>query len=184
MTYSELEVLCSAISYTLNQRPIGVRSAGDQENELQYFCPNQLLLGRSDGEGQNPAFEYCDDLPKRAAYVQAVHSSWWTCWHKLVFPLLIPCTKWREIKKNIRVDDICLLNYPNMKQDKYRLCKILEVFPDKKGLVRTARVHYRKGDARDVPKQYQLGRQVSELVPIQRLCMLFSPKPDPTNSTL
>ena len=184
MTYSELEVLCSAISYTLNQRPIGVRSAGDQENELQYFCPNQLLLGRSDGEGQNPAFEYCEDLPKRAAYVQAVHSSWWTCWHKLVFPLLIPCTKWREIKKNIRVDDICLLNYPNMKQDKYRLCKILEVFPDKKGLVRTARVQYRKEDARDVPKQYQLGRQVSELVSIQRLCMLFSPKPDPTNSTV
>ena len=150
---------------------------------VAIFCPNQLLLGRCDGEGQNLAFQFCDDLSKRAAYVQALHSSWWSCWQRLVFPLLVPCISWQDIKKNLSVGDICLLNYPNKKQDKYRLCKVLEIIPEKKGLVHTAKVQYRRGDARDVPRQYQLGRQVSEGVSVQRLCMLFSPDGETTNDS-
>ena len=174
MTYSELELLCSAVSYTLNQRPIGVKNAGDAENELQYISPSQLLLGRCDSDGQNPAFIISSDLPERAAYVKSVYSAWWSAWNRMVFPLLVPCRKWQDAKKNLAVGDICLLNFPNMKHDCYKLCRVLEVVFDGKGRVRTARVQYRRGDQRDKPEEYQEGRQFQEWVPVQRLCLLFS----------
>ena len=79
-----------------------------------------------------------------------------------------------KIKENIAVGDICLLNYHNMQKDKYKLCKVTKVFPDEKMLVRSATVQYRKSDKRDKVNEYQKGRLVSECVPIQGLCLLFS----------
>ena len=92
----------------------------------------------------------------------------------LVFPLLVPCRKWQDVKKNLSVGDICLMNFPNMKHDCYKLCRVLEVVFDGKGHVRTARVQYRRSDQRDKPEEYQEGRQFQEWVPVQRLCLLFS----------
>ena len=174
MTYSDLALLCSAVSYTLNQRPIGVKNAGDAENELQYISPSQLLLGRCDSDSQNPAYIDSSDLPERAAYVKSVYSAWWSAWNRMVFPLLVPCRKWQDVKKNLSVGDICLMNFPNMKHDCYKLCRVLEVVFDGKGHVRTARVQYRRSDQRDKPEEYQEGRQFQEWVPVQRLCLLFS----------
>ena len=92
----------------------------------------------------------------------------------LVFPLLVPCRKWQDVKKNLSVGDICLMNFPNMKHDCYKLCRVLEVVFDGKGHVRTARVQYRRSDQRDKPEEYQEGRQFQEWVPVQRLGLLFS----------
>ena len=66
------------------------------------------------------------------------------------------------------------MNFPNMKHDCYKLCRVLEVVFDGKGHVRTARVQYRRSDQRDKPEEYQEGRQFQEWVPVQRLCLLFS----------
>ena len=83
--------------------------------------------------------------------------------------------------------------YPSSINDDYRLAKIIETFPDEKGLVRTVRVAYRKRDKREKLLPYKAKPLTEELVAVQRLSVLlpvseqtsspsFSPGPAPATT--
>ena len=46
------------------------------------------------------------------------------------------------------------MHYPSSIKDEYRLAKVIEVFPDIKGRVRTVRIAYRKRDKREKSLPY------------------------------
>ena len=63
--------------------------------------------------------------------------------------------------------------YPSSIKDVYRLARVVETFPDQKGLVRTVRVSYRKRDKRDTSLTYKSKPLTEEIVAVQRLSVLL-----------
>ena len=66
-----------------------------------------------------------------------------------MLPTLVPCRRWKHIRKNLKVDDEVLMKYEGNMQDDYRLARVIEVYPDQKNLVRTVKVGFRKRDERE-----------------------------------
>ena len=177
LSYSELVTLLAQISHSINCRPLSLaRTSGDsqQEDEFIPITPNHLLLGRSGDDA--PALQFDDSCSTtvRMAYVSQVHDAWWRLWVKQVLPTLIPIRKWKKIRRNISVGDLCLMHYSGNLKDDYRLVKVVETYPDKKKLVRTVKIAYRKRDRREDASDYRKKPLVEEKVAVQRLSVLLS----------
>ena len=179
LSYSELVTLLAQISHSINCRPLGIdRVSGDSQQE-EFFVPvtpNHLLLGHS-GEDA-PALDYEDNSPvtARMAYVTQVYEAWWRLWVKQVLPTLIPARKWKKISRNVAVGDVCFMYYEgNIKED-YRMVKVVKIHPDKKNLVRTVTIAYRRRDKREPAGVYWKKPLVEEKVSVQRLSILVSAK--------
>ena len=172
LTYSELITLLAQVSYTINCRPIGVSSGNDLNEEIQPITPNMLLIGRSNLDVKAPEYDVDTALPKRTAYVKNLHDKWWKSWIKQVFPNLVPCKKWRSEVRNLQVDDICLLYYPGVMANRYKLARVVDTFPDKAGKVRTVRIAYKKRDKREKPNEIFKGTLVKEKIGVQRLIVI------------
>ena len=176
LKYSELVTLLAKISHSVNSRPLGLSATSNNSQQEDFFSPitpNQLLLGKSDDDA--PPLEYADDdkLTARMAYVSSVYDAWWRAWYSQVLPTLVPCNKWRSEVRNIEVGDIVFMFYPSSIKDEYRLARVVETFPDQKGLVRTVRVSYRRRDKREGSLPYKSKPLVEEIVAVQRLSVLL-----------
>ena len=185
LKYSELVTLLAKISHNINSRPLGLGSTSQdstQEDYLSPVTPNQLLLGRTGDEAPPLDYDETDSYTARLAYVSAVYGAWWDAWYKQVLPSLIPFRKWRSEARNIQVGDIVYMYYPNSIRDDYRLARVMETFPDTKGLVRTVRVGYRRRDKREKPEVYKAKSLTEEIVAVQRLSVLL-PVSEQTDST-
>ena len=68
--------------------------------------------------------------------------------------------------------DIVMMKYSGNISDDYRLARVLEVYPDSKGLVRTVKVGFRRRDKREKSEEYWKKPLVEEIVAIQRLALL------------
>ena len=184
LSYSELVTLLARISYSINSRPLTLRnesSNSQQEDNMLPITPNQLLLGRSSIEVPDLEYDESNKFSARLSYVQQVHQSWWERWIQDVLPTLVPCKRWKEIKKNLKVDDIVLMKYDGNMKDDYRLAKVTEVFKDEKGLVRKVRVSFRRRDKRESRDVYWKKPLSNEIVAVQRLSLLQAagePTPD------
>ena len=117
-------------------------------------------------------FNQDDRYTARQAYVQELYQTWWKRLIKEVLPSLVPCKRWRHVKKNLKRGDVVMMSYQNQMKDDYRIAKVLEVFPDDKGLVRTVRVVYRRRDRREPKMVYWKKPLVQEVVAVQRLAVL------------
>ena len=95
---------------------------------------------------------------------------------KQVLPTLIPIRKWKKISRNIAVGDVCFLYYPGNLRDDYRLVKVVKTHPDKKGIVRTVTIAYRKRDKREKAHVYWKKPLTEEQVAVQRLSVFLSAK--------
>ena len=182
--YSELVTLLARISFSINSRPLSLKSVStnsQQEDDLMPITPNHLLLGRASTHVPNLDYDDNTKFSARMSYVQQVYDVWWQKWIQNVLPTLVPCKRWKEVKKNVKVDDIVMMKYPGNMRDDYRLARVSETFPDEKGLVRTVKVSYRKRDKREPHDVYWKKAPISEIVPIQRLAIIqASGEPAPT----
>jgi hypothetical protein len=86
---------------------------------------------------------------------------------------LVPCKKWKKECRNLEVGDVVFMFYPASIKDDYRLARVVETFPDDKGLVRTVRVCYRRRDKREKIGEYKSKPLTEELVGVQRLSVLI-----------
>ena len=78
-----------------------------------------------------------------------------------------------------------MMHYDGNLNDDYRLARVVDVFKDKRGLVRTVRVNFRKKDKREPVETYWKKPLSEEIVAIQRLSLLqASEEPEPTGSDL
>ena len=177
LAFSELVTLLAKIAHSINCRPLGVdRVSGDSQQEDFFIpiTPNHLLLGHSGDD--SPPLDYVENSPvtARLAYVTEVFEAWWRSWVKQVLPSLVPLRKWRKISRNISVGDVCLMTYVGNLKDDYRMVRVTKVHPDKKGLVRTVTVAYRKRDSREGSDVYWKKPLTEEIVHVQRLSVLVS----------
>ena len=175
LVYAELVTLLARISYSINSRPLTIKNISpnsQQEDLLMPLTPNHLLLGRATVEV--PDFEYDESnrFSARLSYVQQVFKCWWEKWIQDVLPTLVPCKRWKDIKKNLKVGDVVMMKYEGNINNDYRLARVKETFPDHKGLVRTVKVSYRRRDKREPADKYWKKLPVEEIVSIQRLALL------------
>ena len=184
LAYDELVTLLARVSYSINQRPLGLANtsqSSQQEDSMTPLVPNMMLLGRSSNE--SPPLDYSEDdrFSTRLSYVSTVESAWWKKWAKEVLPTLLPYTRWKKEQKNLSVGDVVLMWYSGNMKDHYRLARVVEVFPDQKGLVRTVRVKYRKKNSKEPLDVCKAKNLIQEKVAVQRLQLLESAADSPLN---
>ena len=175
LTYAELVTLLAKMTYSINSRPLSIADTSpnsQQEDVMLPLTPNHLLLGKATIDVPDMDFDETERFSARLAYVQQVYQAWWDRWIQDVLPTLVPCKRWKDISKNLKQGDIVMMKYSGNINDDYRLARVLEVFPDKKGLVRTVKVGFRRRDKREKPEVYWKKPLVEEVVAIQRLALL------------
>ena len=64
--------------------------------------------------------------------------------------------------------------YANNFTDDYRIARVTKVFPDKKGLVRTVEITYRKRNKKESAATFKIKPLVTEQVHVQKLSLLHS----------
>ena len=133
----EWETLFARISTTINQRPL-VRIT---EPGLT-LCPNDVLHGHNQGLlDQNRISEF--GLLSRYEAVQKSLKVWWKIYHEDFLKTAHNLYKWRKVENNLNIGDICLmLDSPNQ-VGSYRVCRVVQTYPDRRNLVRKVLVEYK-----------------------------------------
>ena len=173
LSLNELNTLMAEISNIVNQRPIGVKP--NTRCDPEYLSPNSLYLGRaSDRINQGP-FQpkhlYTDkpsDLQERFILVQNLTTQFWKNWIKIYFPTLLIRQKWHWQKRNVQEGDICFLKEEDAVRADWRLARVVNTFPDRRGCVRNVELAVvpRQGGATNYEpvKPNYLKRHVSNVV--------------------
>ena len=145
LTYNEMNTMMLEIANLVNERPIGIKPNLDTDPE--YLSPNSLFLGRcSDRISSGPfmsdgvQFEDSKQLKTRFHLVQSLTNDFWKLWLKIYFPSLLIRQKWHTSRRNVQVNDICLLKDTNAVRGEWRLARVTSVYPDEKGLVRNVEI--------------------------------------------
>ena len=175
LTYAELVTLLSKITHSINSRPLALAhtSPSSQQDDIMLpLTPNHLLLGRATIDVPDMEYDPSSKFSARLAYIQQVYRSWWDRWIQDVLPTLVPCRRWKQIHKNVKIGDVVMMKYAGNINDEYRLARVLEVYPDSKGLVRTVKVGYRKRDKREGAEVFWKKPLTEERIAVQRLAKL------------
>ena len=142
LTFSELQLAFFEIANIINSRPLGVVPGSDADDPTP-ITPNDLLLGRSTNEVPQGPFNTNVKNTRRFQYVQSLVDDWWVKWNNLVLPSLVPCYKWQQRHRNVKLGDICLIQYKKAIRSTYRLGRVTEVKTGDDGLVRSVRLQYK-----------------------------------------
>ena len=145
LSLNELNTLFLEVANLVNERPIGTKP--NESTDPIYLSPNSLYLGRcsdriSSGPFQSKSsfFEDSQGFSTRFGLVQSITEQYWRMWQKLYFPTLIIQQKWHTEKRNMKIDDVCLLKDSDAFRGEWRICRVSNVFPDEKGIVRNVEV--------------------------------------------
>ena len=138
MNYAELQTILAEVANVTNDCPIGIRNL--TEEDLMPITPNHLLLGQV--STHNLTFNEQGNLiglDRMKDYHKEILQSWWTMWKEQVFPKLFKYYDQAGAQEqvNLKVGDVCLLNYKTKVTSHFRLCVVLKANPSKDGVVRT-----------------------------------------------
>ena len=138
LTEEEYRTVFAKITATINSRPIFPASDGNIE-EPMITC--QDLLRPSTLNHDPPALNVDDDPRKRVHRVnETVNMWWWKVWLRNFLPSLQLRNKWWKDRSNIEVGDLVLVIDPDVKRGCWNMGKVLKVYPDDDGRVRSVKV--------------------------------------------
>ena len=141
-TFSGLQMIFFEVANIVNSRPIGIISGSDPSC-LDPITPNHLLLGRSTTDVAIGPFNESRNVNKRYEFLQQLVNSWWDRWYQTVLPSLVPCYKWLQRHRNVKVGDVCLIRYKNDVRSTYRLGQVVKASVGSDGLVRKVVLKYK-----------------------------------------
>ena len=159
------EVLLTAMTEVeeiLNSRPLTYLSV--DPTDMEALTPNHLLFGRAypclpfDVESDNSF-----DSRKRFKQAQAIATQFNNRWRKEYLPNLIERRKWLKHRRNVKIGDLVLIVALGAKRHEWPRGRIVEVYPDTAGTVRSALVKTAEGlSRRPVVKLCLLEEQLDE----------------------
>ena len=185
-SYQEFVTLLSDVQKVINNRPLTYRSS---ENELDIITPNLFLVGGPipsllfGNLEQLPEWEYCDggdyttSLAKSLEYRDRTLGQFKDQWLREY--LLNLREKDRSMPHRDRTwskGEIALLKLPVKLRAHWPLCRVVETFPDKEGVVRTLKVI--KSDRSESVVN------VSQLIPLELFMELSEPDLDKGEESL
>ena len=165
LSYAELSVVLARAASIVNDRPIGVRAL--TEEDIVPITPNQLLLGRTSTRSREVEEEDLSENGGRSGrYQEELLTTWWKLWRVQVFPHLVPYPSYKAAKRssNLKVGDVCLLSYAGKIRGTFKLCRVIKVWEDEGGVVRTVEVKF-KTKGKETMEELKVG--VQRLVLIQ-----------------
>lgn len=135
-------VLCE-VEAILNDRPI-TKMSGDP-NDLEALTPNHILNMKGMPILPPGLFEKTDlYLKRRWRQVQYLSDLFWKRWLKEYLPLLQERQRWSKERRSLVPGDIVLIADATAPRGSWLLGRVLETYPDRRGLVRSARVKTKK----------------------------------------
>ncbi|KAJ8023742.1 hypothetical protein HOLleu_36272 [Holothuria leucospilota] len=158
VTHDVLETTLAEVEAILNSRPLTQLSLDPKDNEP--LTPNHLLLMRDSPNLSPGVFDKKDGYGRRRwRQCQYLVNQFWKRWLQEYLPLLQERQKWFKKCRNYEVNDLVLLVEEGTPRGKWTLGRVVQVFPDRKGLVRQV----------DVRVGHKYFRR-----PISKLCLLES----------
>ncbi|UYV84003.1 hypothetical protein LAZ67_X000860 [Cordylochernes scorpioides] len=143
MNPEEFATLLCQIEACLNSRPL-VESSSDP-NDLQALTPGHFLIGTSMIDIPEPTSKDQFNLTSRWNLVQKLRNSFWKRWSGEYINSLQQKGKWRQKKLNLEVDQLVLIKEDGTPPMRWRLGRIIEVFPGSDKVVRVALVRTARG---------------------------------------
>lgn len=136
-TFEELGTVACKVEAILNSRPLAVRLDENQENVV--ITPAHFLIGES--LLSDPLPELMEwKLVKRYEIVQRVLASIWKAWYRDYLAQLQTRWKWQTPVPNLAVGDLVILKDVSTAPSDWPIGKIIAVYPDSSGHVRTVDV--------------------------------------------
>ena len=138
LTDESLRTLLCEVESIMNSTPITTVSSDPMD--LQPLTPNDLLLLRG-GPAPDSLFNAKDSRSvSRWWQMQYLVDMFWKRWLREYLPLLQMRHKWNKVERNLAVNDVVLIIDMSSPRCKWPLGRVKEVFPDRKGFVRSAMV--------------------------------------------
>jgi hypothetical protein len=139
-----LVTLMTEVEAIVNGRPL-TKASNDPKDE-DPLTPNHLLLLKQETVLPPGTFDENDVCSrKRWRQVQCMANLFWKRWTREYLPALQERVKWEHPKRNYAVDDVVIIVDDNLPRNAWKTGRITKVCPDKKGLVRKARVKTKTG---------------------------------------
>lgn len=128
-------VLCEA-EVILNDRPI--TKISDDPNDLEPLTPNHLLTLKRKPTLPPGVFEQHDIYVRRRwKQSQYISDLFWKRWAKEYLSNLQERQKWNQLNRNVKIGDVVLIADSSAPRNSWMIGKIINVFPDKGGVVRS-----------------------------------------------
>ena len=151
-----LQTLMCEVESILNSRPI--TSISDDTDDLKALKPSHLLLLREGPQAPPCVSDARDIYRRRWRQVQYLAMIFWRRWIKQYLPELQRRQKWIRQQPNVNVGDLVLLAEDNVPRNLWPLARVIETYPSKDGLIRSAKIKTRNT---------QLTRPITKLVMLE-----------------
>ena len=175
-TFEEKQILLAKAKKAINDRPLGARFHNGVEPGYSPITPNVLVHGYFDDKHEeelNQDLETMGSMVNRIKLIQKVHAAWWEIWFRDCWEQLMPLPKWKVANRNLQPGDVCLLAFQaSYGPGRYKLCRVLQVFLDSRGLVRDVEILLRPTRSNEDPRVYKPTKMTKMVVAIQRLVLI------------
>ena len=136
--------LMHQISNSINNLPIGLKSATRDLENLDLITPNRLILGRNNDRTPNAPLTICNDHKRMIENNALIFQAWFKAWIVSYVPTLIDRPKWHKSGREVKVGDIVLFLKNEKEFDQqYQYGRIAEVYRGKDELIRKVDVQYK-----------------------------------------
>ena len=126
----------------VNDRPL--TSISENVADPEPLTPSSLLLMRSNGCLPMGVFSPMDRYSKRWwRQAQYLADIFWRRWIREYIPMLQERQKWLDPQRSLQLDDLVLVCDESLPRGQWPLGRVIETFPDRKGLVRSVKVKSR-----------------------------------------
>ena len=155
MTKTRFSRMLYAIASIMNSRPLAIHCNRASKLEDSLIRPNDLLLGRSTAEiaplvhvsdnSTNVSGDpksYLELLLQKEAFL----NEFWVKWRKVVFPSLMPRTKWHTSGRSVVVGDIVLIRDTNPIKGCWSWGEVVQADPSSDGEIRKSTVRYKSSN--------------------------------------
>ena len=164
-----LNTLMCEVENIINNRPITELS--DDPNDLEHSTPNHLLLS---GYTPGPFSENDLHSSRKWKQVQYLSNFFWNRWIREYLPLLQSRCKWKRDSNPLKIGDLVLLTDQLPPRNQWSTGRIVHIFSDRLGYVRSAIILVAKLKGFDKFKRnFECDRVVVER-PIVKLVLLKS----------
>ena len=145
LNFAELNCAIKRIANVLNDRPVSAQRTNSDipdQDFLRPLTPNMLLTGRN-ATGPPSEYTHVDDPHLRRSFIEELEATWWYQYKVQCFDSLIPTRKWVDVRRNMAVGDVVLIQYSSKSAPgTYRLGRVTSIEFDQDNLVRTCVVMY------------------------------------------
>ncbi|KAG1685791.1 hypothetical protein GQR58_008908 [Nymphon striatum] len=93
-------------------------------SSCDYFGPFTVKFGHASSEIPSGPFCQTKDPHRRLEFIQKIVDCFWSKWVRDVFPALVPRSKWKIEKRNVRVGDIVVVQDINVSHDASLVAKV------------------------------------------------------------